>query len=740
MDLALPVGYLPRQPGPLARFLPPFDEGVTTRILEGVGEQGDLVLDPFGASPRMLVEAAQAGRAVLVTCSNPVTRFVIQHTVNPFEIGQLQAALARLGAMAKDETRLERFLLELYKSECTRCGEAVVVDYFIWDRELGGPTHKVYTCEHCGRSSEDPATQSDWARAMEYSQRGLQHALALEQIATTGDRDRQHAEAALSVYPERAIYALITLVNKLSQLNLEEPVASAAHALLLSAFNSVDSLWGHPEGRRRPRRLVASPRFREFNVWRALEQAVDTWVFEDPDVELVEWPAEGPPQPRTVSVYPGPARDLQSSLSEMDVRLLLTIPPRPNQAFWTLSALWAAWLWGRDTAASIKVALRRRRYDWAWHASALRTVMGVMRPSLDPETPVVVYLPEAEPGFLAAVLAGFDGAGFHLKGRAHRIAENQAYLSWSIGLDEVGPGQISNAKQRLEDTTVDILKTRGEPSPFSMLHSAVWTDLATTRDLAKLWGSEEIHPITQVGDAFEAVIGNRNLFERLGRGAEPESGLYWLADPSGASQPLTDRVEALVLEALRGTDALTEIELDQAVCLGLQGLLTPDRRSVRTCLRSYAYEDLDEGVWRLREEDHLNVRAADCVEIRRLLGELGRSLGYEVEGEEPISWLDEDGDPVYTFKVLEMAALGHVHETGDESPVVFVLPGGRAELVAEKTRRDPRLREWLGRRLRVVKFRHVRRLAAETTLTRENLAERLAIDPAERHDPQLPLL
>jgi hypothetical protein len=56
------------------------------------------------------------------------------------------------------------------------------------------------------------------------------------------------------------------------------------------------------------------------------------------------------------------------------------------------------------------------------------------------------------------------------------------------------------------------------------------------------------------------------------------------------------------------------------------------------------------------------------------------------------------------------------------------------------TRRDPTLRDWLARAGRVVKFRHIRRLGAETTLRRENLAERLAIDPPEHRDPQLPLL
>ena len=76
----------------------------------------------------------------------------------------------------------------------------------------------------------------------------------------------------------------------------------------------------------------------------------------------------------------------------------------------------------------------------------------------------------------------------------------------------------------------------------------------------------------------------------------------------------------------------------------------------------------------------------------------------------------------------------------DAGEVIHVLPGGRGPLVAEKARRDPRLRAWLQAGLHLVKFRHVRRLAAETTLTRDNLDERLALDPIHESDPQLPLL
>ena len=339
MDIPFLPGYPPIQSGPLARFLPPLEEGSISRALETYDESGELILDPFGASPRLVVEAAQAGRAVLVAANNPITRFVLQNTIQPFTLAELQTALARLAAAPKDGSRLEPFVLDLYRTECARCGASVIAESFIWERDSGVPTHKIYVCDRCNHAGEGATTEADWERAREHSRRGLQHALALEQVAPPGDPDRRHAEKALSVYPGRTLYALITLLNKLEQLTLPERLKAAGQALLLSASDSVNALWGYPEGRSRPRQLSASPRYREDNVWWALERAVATWAMEDTGVELVEWRENEPPQPGSVAVFPGPVRELIPTLRDREARFLLTVLPRPNQAFWTLSAL-----------------------------------------------------------------------------------------------------------------------------------------------------------------------------------------------------------------------------------------------------------------------------------------------------------------------------------------------------------------------------------------------------------------
>ncbi len=720
--------------------MPPLEEGVIEQVLADDRLPAGLVLDPFGASPRLVLEAAQSGRAVLVAANNPVTRFILQHTLQPFGLGELQAALSHMAAIPKDDTRMERFILDLYRSTCMRCGEAISVEYFIWDQELGGPTHKVYSCDHCAYTGESPATEDDWNRALDYSRRGLQHALALEQVAPAGDTDRQHAEAALSVYPGRAIYALVTIINKIDQLALDGSLLKALHAVLLSAFDGANALWSYPEGRERPRQLSASQRYREQNVWRALEKAVETWAMEPTDLQVTTWPSDSSLRAGSVAIYPGTVRDLMETIDPAEVSLLLTVPPRHNQAFWTLSALWAAWLWGRETAAPIKVALRRRRYDWSWHAAALRTVLKGLATSIRSGIPAIAYLPEAEPGFVAAVLSGFDAAGFALRGRALRAGEEQAVFHWVVEAGVQKACGKEEREERMRSSGKQILNLRAEPSTYPVLHAAAWSDLVAEGLLESIQEAEGRQFMQVMGDSLERVLGDRKTFIHMGRGMEVESGLYWLHDPPFAEADLKDLVERRVLESLREDGWIFEYELDKQICEVFQGLLSPDRRLIAVCLRSYAVGPDANGRWRLRAEDTAVARQQDCDEIRRLLVNLGSQLEYEVNEGEMVKWIRDDGQVAYAFRIMETAVWAGVLQPNAPDGITYVIPGGRAELLAEKARRDPRLQDWLQGSPPVIKFRLVRRLMAETTLTRENLRERLAIDPPEHQDPQLPLL
>ena len=108
------------RPEPLARFLPPIPEGVITSWLRSNIPPGAdtsqpvLVLDPFGASPRVALEAARAGYILLVAANNPITRFMLEIAAHPPTEDELRAALADLAASKKGDERLEPHIRSLY--------------------------------------------------------------------------------------------------------------------------------------------------------------------------------------------------------------------------------------------------------------------------------------------------------------------------------------------------------------------------------------------------------------------------------------------------------------------------------------------------------------------------------------------------------------------------------------------------------------------------------------------------
>jgi hypothetical protein len=226
---------------------------------------------------------------------------------------------------------------------------------------------------------------------------------------------------------------------------------------------------------------------------------------------------------------------------------------------------------------------------------------------------------------------------------------------------------------------------------------------------------------------------------RVGRATEIERGLFWLVDPSNAEDPLSDRVELAVLQLLHESDGIKQREIFEEIYRSFSGFRIPDKRFMMRCLNSYATLDPHNAVWKLRDEDFPEVREKDREEISGLLADIGDRMGFQVSEEEDQIWSDEAGQIQYRFQIQNTAELKKALQE-EMPPLTFVIPGGRASLVMSKTRQDPRLSEWLKSGPRILKFRHVRRLAEETTLTRQNLVQRFTIDPPEHNDPQLPLL
>jgi len=746
-------GSLLASPRPLARYLPPLPDGVVTEWLASQSPpipQGAWILDPFGASPRTAVELARAGYRVLVAANNPVARFLIEMAAHPPLASEFHAALADLSTARKGDERIEPHMRALYATECSRCGRTIMADSFLWERDAVAPYARLYTCPHCGDEGEHPSTPTDTERAT-ISIAGLHRTRALERVAPINDPDRAHAEEALAAYPPRAVYALFTLINKLDGLNLSPLRRRCLQALLLTTCDQANAMWAYPTTRERPKQLGVPPRYRENNIWLALETSIPLWATGESMVPFVTWPK----QPETentktgcICIFEGRLRDLAVDLHDLNIGAVVAALPRPNQAFWTLSALWAGWLWGREAVGPFKAVLRRRRYDWAWHTTALASALKALTEHLPPGTPYISLIGELEPGFLKAATIASDIAGFDLRRMVLRDENLPAYLEWVCSGPPVTNPVSGNIVSIIQSAADEYLSERGEPADYMHLVAAALQQLSITHAFRQTpvttTSSERVddHPadlFNHTQTAMREVFTYRGGFLRYGATEAFDTGQWWLREDKKTAAPLADRVEIELVQHLINHPGCSFEDIDRRMCKIFPGLFTPGLGLLQVCLDSYGIQDPPESDhWILRSEDTPANRRAEIELIHKQLQQLADRLGYNVKDDMALVWVDAKKLPHYWFYIKASAIFSEIilNSGLPAGRSLIVIPGSRANLVVYKQRCDPRMKQITESGWRFLKFRHLRWLLETPLLLQDNFDEQLNTDPLTYTIPQ----
>lgn len=513
--------------GPLQRYLPPLAGDSAQAFLRANLPPAAWILDPFAASPLMPVHQARAGLRVLTAAGNPILRFLLDLHARPPLESDLRAALAELAMARKEGERLENHINQAYFTRCASCKREIPAEAFVWDAKNGTMLGRIYTCPHCGDLGERPATEEDLARAAHWANADALHrARALERLAERDDPDRAHAEEALQMYLPRAIYSLGTIINRLDSIASTSERRRSLTALLLYALDQVNNLWPHPGERSRPRQLACPAVFREHNTWLALEQGLKYWsaLAGQPPVHVSLWPEE-PDETGGLAIFEGHLRALAEDLQGVPIKLVGGVFPRPNQAFWTLSALWSGWLWGREAVAPFKAVLRRRRYDWQWQAEALRSLFGNLRGVLAQDVSFRALIPELEPDFLSAVFLAASASGWQVN--TLEVGKNND-LAW-ITLARVNrparpsPSSVTPSVNLARKAARDFLQKRASPSDYLPLHAAILMLLAEKQALP--WDDEALAGLKKL---IREALAASEFIDLEGR-AHPETGRWALS-------------------------------------------------------------------------------------------------------------------------------------------------------------------------------------------------------------------
>lgn len=728
------MGEGPARFRPLDRYLPPLPTGMIEHWVVPPPAQGGWIFDPFGQSPDMLIDLVHRGWKVLVCLNNPILRLLLDLVANPPSVDEVTHCASVLASSARGSQRLEQLLQGLYLTECRDCQSALSAEMYLWEKGVDKPYAVVYHCPNCGSQGEYPLLPVDDQALQESRRNTLPRAWAIEKIAPAGDPLREDAGEVVDSHLDRPLYFLFTLLNRLQSLPFTEREKRILSGILLDVLDDATPIHQINHTIPRPRQFMIPVRFHEHNLLKSFEDSVGRWLNPGAPVLVTEFP--NLPDRPGICLYEGRVRDLAEKQIPTEINRVCTILPRPNQAFWTLSAVWSAWLFGREEAASMAQVISRRRYDWNWHTNALSQVFQSIQRIVSADIQWQVLLTEAEPAFLSSAFHALNQSGYCCENFAIRAEDELVQSTWR----KEAPGtrsataMLSSIVQR---SAVDYLGEKGEPGEYLDMTCAALLGIDQ-----RIQVSADL-PNTTFLQQVKAAFSNPTIFRHFGPGEQTlESGQWMLHHPPEGIVSFSDRIEESVVSILSAGTAITLPELEDQVRERIFPIFHPIQEYLMHLIDSYTEEETPgSNHWIIKVNEHPALRSSDQKTIRGMLSSLGRQFGLTVShADQSIEWSDGSGSLLYRFHILANARFSHLVSAREVSSFtkVLVLPGSRSNLVAYKRRLNP----WLDEQLddwHLIKYRHISRLVENPMLTREVFDLLLDNDPAEYQPLQMQL-
>lgn len=695
----------------LARYRRPVARALAEAYVAAWTAPGDLVLDPFCQDATVLRTAVAAGRRAVAATSNPLLALLLRVEAAPPPGGQLEGALRQLHDAPKADAPLGEHLDQLYTTTCSRCNAAVPADAFVWDRAVAAPVLREYRCPHCSHAAREPMPAGEEPRHAAGEGQGLYRRLVAERLRVEGAPARL-AERLLDLYTPRSLYALTALVLKLEVLYSGSRPHEPLCAALLHTLDEASKLHAEGEEGWRPVASLLPPRrFREVNVWRAFVAAVramEGWQAQ-PALPLALRPSPEVAPSAGACLCSDPLPRLAGALSGQ-VMLILSQLPRFDPTFAALSYLWSGWLLGKEGSRAALRLLQQRAPGALRYLEALQAALITLRTALAPQGRLAVVLQAPGTRYLEHLHVAAGAAGLAPVHSWHGLLDDRPGPALAVGRAEhhlvfarrsagAGLGEPAAAARRCAVRVASgALAGRGEPAPFGALHGPLWSALAGEGLLAgsrSAAQSEELRKRMEAAVA-EALRGSDALRAVPVPGDEHGAELWVWAGAPAPAEPLADRVEALVRDAL-AAGPLDAAALQRQVLGQLPEGQVPAWPLVWACLQSYG-RPLGDGRWQLAEgEGEAEVRAWQA-RVLEALAQLGMRLGY-APGQASGCELAWQGDPPLTFRVQAGAQVGGL-ASGEPCAAgrrVLVIPTRRAGLWRHKLAAVPLWRVALAR-------------------------------------------
>ena len=754
---------------------------VVAAYIEAYVPQDGLVIDPFCHSAVVARQAVTAGRRAIAVTFSPLDALRSRHTLMPRSPRELDAAVTRLADSPKLGVRLKEHLRRLYRTTCSRCGNMVIADYFIWERGRDVPKRVSYRCPACGDEATRDCDEDDAQVVRAVEPRGLHYWYVLDRVARREEESRKFAASLLELYTPRNLYVLSNLVMKAEDLLAASAVRDSVRMALLQCLEKGSKLNAVPgeQAAARQSRLQPPARFVEWNLWQLFEDAMQQLGQEQPvpPIALASTlrevcPAQDAPgeeQGRSSRAFVGhmSVRQLSQEVPPGSAHLVLAWPPELGRPRWAMPYLWTGWLYGHEEAALLWPVVRRRSSDWPWYLQAMQATLTNLHKLLA-EDGHILFLAESKGlAYHEAMSLAGAAADLRLQSALYHPREPESATrpfsglrgdyrltwkrgpsapTWPIPAAEL-PAQM---RQAIVAAAKDALEQRAEPAPFVRLHCNILQALAQRGMLQRmLSANEHLSPLELLRESIRAGLeseAGRQLVQLWEDGPDGEC-MWWLRELPVAA-PLSERVEQAARQTLEALDTVGTAEYMRRVYAQFPGALTPDAGWVMACLKSYGLE-LAPGRWRLREEDRPQRRTEAREALLLALAAAADRLGYQVSrGAEgfDLQWVTAEGDRL-GFTALDSTAVSSLLGPLSQSSVsqgrrFAIFSSARQELLRLRLARSTSLRKQIAAQgWQFVSDADVQEWAENPQATLADLDSLVGIDALTAQDrTQLPLM
>ena len=604
---------------------------------------------------------------------------------------------------------------------------------YLWRRNQIKPYAKEINCKNCDFNNITKISDEDLSFLSQIGNIQLHRTRVLQRVIPGSIEPPIAVKEVVDAYLPRSLAVISSLINKLDSLNVTQEKRRIIDALLINVFDYGNMLWSVTSGRTRPKQITIPAEFYEFNLWNILELSIPKFQIMDRPVPFSIYP-EFPPESGGICFYPGRISNIKDLNALPKFQAVASVLPRPNQALWTLNAVWSGWLWGQEAAKKLKGALERRRYDWIWHSQAIQTVFKFISKL---KIPFLAVAPELTSSYILAYLSAAASSEFQLKGTAFHPEQKSGQFYWF-------PQKTSftlSTDASLSTNLKKYLELKCEPANYQELMSIFF--ISETIDQNNLLEINKFDNSLFIRSQklFENTLSNEKIFIQVDDD-QLENADFWLKNPPNIYQPHSDQIEGIFIRYILKNPIFDYEEMLYFLNQSLPGFLPVPQFFFQRLLYSYCEPDQNvPNQYKLKTQEYAENRKNDINEMVKIIHSIGNKIGFSVSGENPCTWDSDLLKPRYKFFITASSIISQFSTKFQKEifESVVILPGSRAELLSFKLKNDP-IYNQIFEKNHIVKFRHLRSIMENPDLNLRNWGQILDSDPAVWQEANQPVL